>query len=203
MRRKRSCSFVSLAALAAALAITSLASASDELAREPTPRPLAVGVQLDLFPTIVSAANGKLGYAPQIWLGIDHVRLRLIGAHLEPPDAFAFDEDFEDPTTTVFAAVVDYTFGERFDGWWVTSGFEVWERTIRHEESGGTAAWTSIVGTLGGGYIWRFAGDFYVDPWVGVHATLNPEEVHADGFDYEPPAIAANASVKIGWFTSW
>ncbi|MFN7951309.1 MAG: sigma 54-interacting transcriptional regulator [bacterium] len=57
-------------------------------------RPLAVGVQLDLFPTIVSAANGKLGHAADL----DRhqcLRLRLIGAHLEPPDAFAFDDDFE------------------------------------------------------------------------------------------------------------
>jgi hypothetical protein len=30
--------------------------------------------------------------------------------------------------------------------------------------------------TLGGGYIWRFADRFYVDPWAGAHWTLNPEK---------------------------
>jgi len=41
-------------------------------------------------PTVLSAANGKLGYAPQVWLGIDRARIRFVGSHLEPPDAFAF-----------------------------------------------------------------------------------------------------------------
>ncbi len=43
---------------------------------------------MDLFPTVVSAVDGKLGYAPQAWFGIDHTRLRIVFAHLEPPDAF-------------------------------------------------------------------------------------------------------------------
>ncbi|MFN7951291.1 MAG: hypothetical protein U0610_06170 [bacterium] len=203
MRRSGGARLVRAMVCAVALAAPATAAWAEESGSGSVGRPLAVGVQLDLFPTIVSAANGKLGYAPQIWIGIDHLRLRLIGAHLEPPDAFAFDDDFEDPTSTVLAAVVDYTFGERFDGWWLSGGFEVWERTVRHEGSRDELAWTSIIGTIGGGYIWRFAGDFYVDPWLGVHATLNPETIEGAGFEYEPPAVVANASVKIGWFSAW
>ncbi len=191
------------AVVVAVLVATRGEAAAEDNSLPPLKPPIAIGFQLDLFPTVVSAANGKLGYAPQIWLGIDHLRLRLIGAHLEPPDAFAFDDDFEDPTSTVFATVIDYTFGERFDGWWVCGGFELWQRTVRHEASGTKLDWTSAIATLGGGYIWRFAGDFYLDPWAGVHVTLNPQTVRSAAVEYEPPPVVANASVKLGWLTSW
>ena len=47
---------------------------ADEL-RE-TPTPLALGFNIDLLPTALSAANGKLGYAPQVWFGESGRRLR-------------------------------------------------------------------------------------------------------------------------------
>src|ERR1041385_2702238 len=98
-------------------------------------RRMALGFNVDLFPTVISAVNGKLGYAPQVWIGIDRVRVRFVGAHLEAPDAFAFaDEGFENPTTTAFAAIIDYTFGPHFDGPWIGSGFEIWQQSIRSEE---------------------------------------------------------------------
>ena len=118
------------------------------------PRPMALGFNLDLLPTVLSAANGKLGYAPQVWLGLGHARVRFVGAHLEPPTAFAFaPSGFRNPTTTAFAALLDYTFGSRFDGAWVGSGFEVWMDSIEHDGVAGTARWTSVVFTGGGGYI--------------------------------------------------
>jgi len=179
-------------------------AASPASADEPTRdgrRPMALGVNLDLFPTVASAINGELGYAPQIWVGLDHVRLRFVGAHVEPPDALAFAPDgFRDPTTTVFAAIVDYTFGDHFDGPWLGSGFELWDSTIAHDGVDGTAHWTSTVFTIGGGYIWRFAGNFFVDPWLAAHAVLDPEAVELGGFDYEPAPILAEASLKLGWF---
>jgi hypothetical protein len=161
----------------------------------------ALGFNIDLLPTILSAANGRAGYAPQVWFGVDRVRIRLVGAHLEPPDGFAFaPEGFHHPTTTVFAAIFDYTFGPRFDGAWLGSGFEVWENTIEHDGVPGKAAWTNTVFTVGGGYIWRFAGDFYLDPWLGVHAVLNPTEVDLGSFSYTPFPLQGEVSLKVGWF---
>lgn len=162
---------------------------------------MALGFNLDLLPTVLSAANGKLGFAPQIWVGIGRIRLRLIGAHLEPPDAFAFaPKGFRHPTTTVFASVIDYTFGPRLDGWWIGSGFEVWQQTIEHDDVTGAAEWPSVVFTVGAGYIWRFAGDFFIDPWAGVHAILNPRSVSLGAFDYRPFPLQAEISLKLGWF---
>jgi hypothetical protein len=183
------------------LLLVGVSARADTEAPGAKPRAMALGFQLDLFPTVISAINGELGYAPQVWLGIDHARLRVIGAHLEPPDALAFaDAGFENPTTTVFVVSIDYTFGGHFDGWWLGGGFEVWQRTIEHVGVEGKAAWSSTIATFGGGYIWRFAGNFFLDPWLGVHATLNPESVQAGPYEYAPPAVVANASVKIGVF---
>jgi hypothetical protein len=163
---------------------------------------MALGFNLDLLPTALSAANGKLGFAPQVWLGVEHARIRFVGAHLEPPNAFAFaPKGFQHPTTTVLAAILDYTFGPRFDGAWLGSGFEIWQSTIEHEGVDGTAHWSNTVFTVGGGYIWRFAGDFFLDPWAGVHGVLNPQTVSLGGYAYKPFPLQAEASLKVGWFT--
>jgi hypothetical protein len=152
----------------------------------------------------VSAVNGKLGYAPQIWFGVKPVRLRLLAAHLEPPDALAFaDDGFRNPSTTAFAAVVDYTFGERFDGPWLCAGVEGWKRGIEHRSAPGRAHWSSLVATAGGGYILRVHRTFYVDPWMGAHLTINPQAVRLGDYQYDPPRLVANASVKLGWFWDW
>jgi len=47
---------------------------ADELHESSTP--LALGFNIDLLPTALSAANGKLGYAPQVWFGESGRRLR-------------------------------------------------------------------------------------------------------------------------------
>ena len=169
---------------------------------EAQPRKMALGFQIDLFPTVVSAIAGHAGYAPQLWVGIDRLRLRLVGAHLEPPDARAFAEaGFRRPTTTALAAIVDCTFGQHFDGPWVGAGFEQWLRTLEHDGVDGKARWTSAIFTVGGGYIYRVAGShFYVDAWVALHATLNPESVMVGAHEYKPTPLTPSGSIKLGYF---
>src|SRR5437588_172715 len=95
--------------LALSMAIAACPAAALADAEAPrAPRAVALGFNLDLFPTVISAVNGKVGIAPQVWVGLEPVRLRFVGAHLEPPDALAFaDKGFVHPTTTAFAAIVD------------------------------------------------------------------------------------------------
>ena len=156
-------------------------------------RRVALGFNLDLLPTILSAANGRPGYAPQVWLGVGHARIRFVCAHLEPPNAFAFaPSGFRRPTTTAFASVIDYTFGARFDGPWIGSGVEVWQSSIEHDGVAGTARWTSTVFTVGGGHIWRSAGDLFLDP----------QSISLGGFDYRPFPLQGEISLKVGWFLS-
>jgi hypothetical protein len=162
---------------------------------------MALGFNLDLLPTALSAANGRLGYAPQVWLGIGHARIRFVGAHLEPPNAFAFaPSGFRNFKTTAFASILDYTLGPHFDGVWLGSGFEIWQNSIEHDGVTGTARWTSTVFTVGAGYIWRFAGNFFLDPWVGAHVVLNPQTVSIGTSDYKPFPLQGELSLKLGWF---
>ncbi len=187
-------------ALSACLALWQIPAFADDVpaAHE---RATALGFNVDLFPTVISAVNGKAGYAPQVWIGIDRVRIRFVGAHLEPPDGFAFaPEGFRHPTTTALATILDYTSGPHFDRWWAGAGFELWQQSIQHDGVPGTARWSSAVFTVGGGYIWRFSGNFFLDPWLAVHATMNPQTVSLGSFEFKPFPIIADASLKIGWF---
>jgi len=180
------------------LAPPGMASADER--REPE-IPMAIGFNVDILPTALSAANGRLGYAPQVWLGIRHARIRFVGAHLEPPKALAFAPNgFRHPTTTAFAAIVDYTFGSHFDGAWVGSGVENWQSSIEHDGVAGSAHWSSTVFTVGAGYIWRFAGNAFIDPWAGAHVVLNPQTVSVGPFDYHPFPLQGEVSLKVGWF---
>jgi hypothetical protein len=160
-----------------------------------------MGVQTDLFPLVVSAANGKLGGAIQGWYGIRPLRMRLILAHLEPPDSVVFLEDgFRDWKNTVVAGVVDYTFGDHFDHFWISTGFEWWHQSVGIDNSASRGSWESAIYTLGCGYTWRFYKNFYLDPWVGMHVVLNPQTVAVESLQYDPFPVIANASVKLGWF---
>lgn len=70
------------------------------------------------------------------------MRFRIVVSHLEPSDAFAFaPSGFHHPTTTVFASIVDHTFGPRFDRWWLGAGLEIWLRGIEHEGVPDTTHW--------------------------------------------------------------
>jgi hypothetical protein len=163
-------------------------------------RPMALGFQLDLLPTVVSAISGRAGYAPQLWLGIDHVRIRFVGAYLVVPDGLAaLPSGFHRASTAAFAAVFDYTFGPRFDGPWMGSGFEVWHRTVEHDTVPDPAAWSNTVFTVGGGYIFRLFDHLLIDPWAAAHLTLDPITVRIGTATWDPPRLSAEASLKIGW----
>ncbi len=173
----------------------------------PTSRKLAFGLQLDLFPTVASAIDGEFGIAPQVWLGVERVRVRLVAARVALPDGLAFVSDgFTNARTTAAALIFDYTFGEKFDGWWVGTGVEVWAQSIENERvrnldgTNARADYTSVVFTVGGGYTWRFAGNWFLDPWVGLHATLNPRTVTIGAYEYASFPLQANASIKVGYF---
>jgi hypothetical protein len=53
---------------------------------------------------------------------------------------------------------------------------------------------------LGAGYIFLLPRNVYLDPWLGLHWTMNPYPVDVGPYTYDPFPLAANASLKIGWF---
>lgn len=167
----------------------------------PAPRRLALGFAIDLLPTVLSATAGQFGMGGQIWVGIDHVRLRLVGAQIADPNWLAADQGFRDRESTVLAFIVDYVFGPHFDRWWVGTGFELWENSIANVNAPGQrATWSEVVWTAGGGYIFRFRHNFYVEPWAAGHVVMNDTSVSLGGQTYQPVRVLAEVSLKLGWF---
>ncbi len=166
----------------------------------PSRRKLALGFTLDLLPVAMSAASGHFGMSGQTWVGIDSIKIRLVGARMNMPDFLVGNDAFGDQQTTVGALIVDYVFGEAFDGWWVGTGFELWENRIVHKSSAATQRWLNLVYTLGGGYIWKFYDNLYLNPWVGLHVPINNPRIHAGSDSFKPLPVSGEVSLKIGYY---
>ena len=164
------------------------------------PRRTAIGFTFDILPTAVSAASGRFGYSYQTWAGIDHMRVRLVGAQIYMPDALGGSKSFDNRSMTVAAGIIDYVFGERFDGAWIGTGVELWQNSIRCKSSGARSEWVNQVLTLGGGYIYRVKGNFYVEPWCAAHYIMNQRAVRDGSASYTPQRISAEVSLKAGYF---
>lgn len=182
-----------------------------------TPANYAVGFNVDLLPTVLSASEKEFGYSVQGWLGRNHLRLRFVAAHLYIPDKLDGSDRFSHLRNNVGAVICDYTTGDNFDEWWIGSGLELWQQRIEHKympvtagrtpasvddlpESDGWAEWSNVVMTLGGGYIWKVYRNFYVDPWVAGHYILDPKRISLNGSHYKPKRFQAEASLKLGWY---
>ena len=163
-------------------------------------RRTALGFTFDFLPTALSASTGNIGYSYQTWAGIDHVRVRLVGAQIYMPDGLTGSKSFDSHSMTVAAGIIDYVFGERFDGAWIGTGVELWQNRIRCKSSGAQSEWTNQVLTVGGGYIYRVKGNFYVEPWCAAHYIMNQRAVRDGSASYTPQRISAEVSLKAGYF---
>jgi hypothetical protein len=161
-------------------------------------RPQAVGVEVDLLPTIASAVAGEAGGALQVWGGRGRDRLRVVGAHLHYPDGLT-ESPFARRSTTAVALLYDRFFREGFRGPWVAAGLEYWWSEIGLEAGAGTGSWDTPVATVGAGWVFPVWRRLYLNPWAAVHAPLDTGSVDVGGEQYEPRAIEAEVSLKIGW----
>src|SRR5215468_2940058 len=105
---------------------------------------VAVGVELDLLPTVLSALDGRLGGGANVWVGRDRVRLRAVGTFIAFPSGLT-PSGFEDRELTVAAGIVDVFFRPGFVGPWLGAGAEHWWNRIASPAGPGTATWTSWV----------------------------------------------------------
>lgn len=160
----------------------------------------AVGAELDLLPTVLSAVDGQLGGGGNLWVGRDRLRLRAVGTHVEFPEGALTPSGFEDRRLTVAAGIVDVFLRPGFSGAWVGGGVEYWWNTIGSPAGPGTASWESWVLTLGGGYVWKIWGNLYLNPWAAGHLLLSRPEVTLYGARWKPSALTGEISLKIGWY---
>jgi hypothetical protein len=178
---------------ALALSVTALRAA---VAKE---NPFAIGVTVDLLPYAMSAGSGHAGFSLQSWAGIDHMRIRFVGAKIYLPEWITRSDRFRNQTLTVNAAVIDYCFGDYFDGFWIGTGYELWHHEITHTTDNTKLRWTSQVATIGGGYIFRFAGNAYVEPWAAAHCITNNRTIKSGGDSFRPKRVSAEVSLKLGY----
>lgn len=152
-----------------------------------------IGTELDLLPYLSS------GYYLSGWYGIDRIRIRGVFTKTNIP-AFMLKDGFRDNQLTVYAAIVDYFFKENFEGVWLGVGFEVWNSEIENEKETGKAAYKNDILTLGGGYVWKFFDNFYINPWVAVHYVVSGEtEIRLGNSVHKPGVLTPEVSVKLGW----
>jgi len=180
----------------AALAQTPAADASSN--HDATP--MTLGFTTDLLPIVVSATEDEFGKSGQVWLGVESLRLRLVGADIFMPDGISANNGFTNRRITTYAFIVDKCFGEHYDGWWVGSGFELWMNEMEHEDAPGeNVEWNNVAWTLGGGYTWRFWNDFFLEPWGAVHVMLSDPDVELAGRTLDTNPVSAEVSLKVGW----
>jgi hypothetical protein len=151
------------------------------------------GFELDALPYITG------GYYGSVWIGYNKIRYRAVVAHINTPD-FAVPDGFTNNELQAYAAIVDYFFQSGFKKWWMGSGIEYWKGKIQTEAQLSTATYYQTVFTFGGGYVWKFYKNFYLNPWAAVHVRVAGDtKVIVDGEEFTPSFLTPEASLKIGW----
>ena len=152
-----------------------------------------LGTELDLLPYISG------GYYVSAWYGIDQFRFRAILTKTTVPQ-FAVADGYTDNKLNVYAFITDYFFKKNFEGFWIGTGLEYWDSQITYEAENQTASYNNTVFTLGGGYVWNFYDNFYLNPWLAIHYIIGGDkEVQVGSSTFKPNAFTPEASIKIGW----
>ncbi|UJH68597.1 hypothetical protein [Allomuricauda sp. SCSIO 65647] len=152
-----------------------------------------VGFELDAVPYIFN------GYYGSVWVGHNHFRYRAVITNIDTPD-FILEDGFTNNEIRVYAAIVDYFFKPDFKGWWIGPGLEYWDAEIQTDAELETAEYNNIIFTLGGGHVWKFYKNFYLNPWAAVHLRVaGDKEVRVDQSTFETPLMIPEVSLKLGW----
>ena len=202
MQRSAPLARTGVVCIAAAVLLFAAAARADEGAAEGddgTPcAPVALGVEVDLLPTVASAIDGELGGSIQLWAGRGRNRLRLVGARLHYPDGLT-DAPFADRQSTVAALLYDRFFQDGFRGPWVAVGLEYWWNSIGLQAGGERGTWSTPVATAGAGWVFPVWRGLYLNPWGAVHLPLDTGAERVGSASYQPRAVEAEVSLKVGW----
>lgn len=152
-----------------------------------------VGFELDALPYITG------GYYGSVWSGLNQFRLRGVIAEVNVP-SFATEKDFKRKKIKAYALIIDYFFSKNFEGYWLGTGFEYWDSSIKNDTETAAAAYKNTVFTIGGGYVWNFYKNFYLNPWVAGHSIISGDkEIIVGSSTYRPQEFTAEVSIKAGW----
>ncbi len=153
-----------------------------------------VGFEIDALPYLTG------GYYGSVWLGLKKQKLRLrpIIAKANLP-SFLLQENFNRNTLRVYAFVADYFFRPDFKGFWIAPGIEYWDGEIENKLSE-AATCIEWIFTFGGGYVWKFWDNLYVNPWIAGHLRIGGDrEVQVGTDTFKTAVFTPEISLKIGW----
>ena len=161
--------------------------------KDPSTNSTTIGFELDALPYITG------GYYGSVWVGHNHLRYRAVIAKTETPD-FVLEDGFTNNEIKAYAAIVDYFFKPDYKGWWIGTGLEYWDAKIQTDAKLETAEYNNTVFTVGGGYVWKFYKDFYLNPWVAGHLRIaGDKDVIVDQSMFETKLFLPEVSLKLGW----
>lgn len=174
--------------------ISSLLVATAGYAQENNTAPkIAMGLEIDALPYLTG------GYYGSLWVGHNHFRYRAIVTQITTP-SFMIEDGFTNNKIQSYTAIADYFFSEGFEKWWVGSGFEYWKGQIQSERKLSTGRYDNVIFTAGGGYVWKFYQNFYLNPWLAVHCRIAGDNyADVDGLRFRPAFVTPEGSLKIGW----
>jgi len=156
---------------------------------------VSLGVEVDVLPYI------SKGWYASGWVGLDkyHIRIRPVFAKVNVP-SFLYDEEFDRNTLQVYALIVDYFFKPDYKGFWVAPGIEYWNGEVE-DNFNNTSTYDELVFTVGGGYVWKFPKNFYLNPWVAFHLHMAGDRDVSVGEEvYRTSIFTPEASLKLGWY---
>lgn len=152
-----------------------------------------IGFELDMLPFISG------GYYGSVWYGFDNFRLREVIAKTTVPE-FMLDKGFKDNELMVYAVIADYFFEKNFKGFWIAAGMEYWDSEIAHETETQITIYSNTVFTAGGGYVWKFYENFYLNPWAAFHVIVaGDKDIKVGNHIFNPAVFTPEISLKIGW----
>lgn len=155
--------------------------------------PAIGGGELDIVPYVTG------GWYGSGWLGVNHVRIRLVASKVYPPD-FTLNNDFTNGETQAYAALMDYFLRPVFRGPWIGGGIEHWDSRVGYPGETAKGTYRDWMATVGGGWVFGIGPHLYLNPWAAGHWRVAGDTQTLVGSRvYEPRKALAEGSVKIGW----
>lgn len=173
------------------LAIMLISSASS--AQQMNTSRINFGIEQDILPYLTG------GYFAGAWVGKDHIRARILTAHVHKPD-FIIKDGFTANEVTAYAVLADYFLETGWKGWWAGAGLVYWKSSIRSKEGSINYPYENYFLNGSIGHNWKLYRNIFISPWAGMHLRIGGnKKVQVDNREFNPPLLNPEASIKLSW----
>lgn len=150
------------------------------------------GLEIDALPY----ATG--GYFGAVWVGKNHIRARMLAAHVHKPD-WATKKGFHHHQIQAYAVVLDYFPSVQWRRWWIGAGPVLWKSKIQSEGNTVAVPFSNFLLNGSLGYNLSLGRHFYVSPWAGMSLKVaGDKNVAVQNKIYNLPLLNPEMSIKVG-----